>query len=177
MMEEKMGIEVLARELAETFAGRCVEITPQEYLGVFAMELTKATVEYREDDYEKELVFNTGNHNTDGFASASLNLDIIEDITRDGDEFEIVLTGAISPITITPCDNQKIYDHFASYSMYCDPTVCKRLKLLSDKLADKNLMFKFDGTHYAVFVLDLSRKQVTDYTLTLKELEDFVEQV
>lgn len=176
MMKEKMKIEVLAKELEEAFAGRCVDITPKEYLGVFAMELTKATVEYREDDYEKELVFNTGNHNTDGFASANINLDIIEDIIRNGDEFEIVLTGAITPITITPYET--IYENCTSYKMYCDPTVCKRLMRIEDNLAVKNLMFKFDGSHYAVFVLDSEvGKQVTDFNLTLEELEAFTESV
>lgn len=78
--------------------------------------------------------------------------------------------------------NQAIYeqnqvnDHYTVYRMYCEPTVCERLKALSDKLADKNLMFKFDGTHYAVFVLDSTiGEQVTYYELTLEELEEFAE--
>ena len=49
---------------------------------------------------------------------------------------------------------------------------------IEDNLADKNLMFKFDGSHYAVFVLDSEvGKQVTDFNLTLEELEAFTESV
>lgn len=71
---------------------------------------------------------------------------------------------------------QQRNDHYTVYRMYCEPTVCERLKVLSDKLADKNLMFKFDGTHYAVFVLDSTiGEKVTDYELTLEELEEFAE--
>lgn len=67
---------------------------------------------------------------------------------------------------------QQRNDHYTVYKS----TVCERLKVLSDKLADKNLMFKFDGTHYAVFVLDSTiGEKVTDYELTLEELEEFAE--
>lgn len=73
---------------------------------------------------------------------------------------------------------QQRNEQYAVYSMYCEPTVCKRLKVLSDKLADKNLMFKFNGNRYAVFVLDSSMgEKVTDYGLTLEELELFAEKV
>lgn len=71
---------------------------------------------------------------------------------------------------------QQRNDHYTVYRMHCESTVCERLKVLSDKLADKNLMFKFDGTHYAVFVLDSTiGEKVTDYELTLEELEEFTE--
>lgn len=62
--------------------------------------------------------------------------------------------------------------------MYCENNVSERFKRLKDKLADKNLMFKFDGNHYAIFVLDVEdMAQITDYTLTLEEAEDFAEKV
>lgn len=69
-------------------------------------------------------------------------------------------------------------ENCTSYKMYCDPTVYNRLMRIEDNLADKNLMFKFDGLHYAVFVLDSEiGKQVTDFNLTLEELEAFTESV
>ncbi len=39
-------------------------------------------------------------------------------------------------------------------------------------------MFKFDGSKYAIFHLDVTdRTQITDYTLSLEEAEDFAEKV
>lgn len=39
-------------------------------------------------------------------------------------------------------------------------------------------MFKFDGSYYAIFVLDAEdMTQVTDYVLTLEQVEDFAEKV
>ena len=67
-------------------------------------------------------------------------------------------------------------DHYTVFQMYCEKNVSKRFKCLKDKLSDKNLMFKFDGSHYAIFVLDAEdMAQVTDYTLTLEQVEDFAE--
>lgn len=67
-------------------------------------------------------------------------------------------------------------DHYTVFQMYCENHVSQRFKRLKDKLSEKNLMFKFDGSHYAIFVLDAEdMAQVTDYTLTLKEVEDFTE--
>lgn len=67
-------------------------------------------------------------------------------------------------------------DHYTVFQMYCENDVSKRFKCLKDKLADKNLMFKFDGSHYAIFVLDAEdMAQITDYTLTLEKVEDFAE--
>lgn len=67
-------------------------------------------------------------------------------------------------------------DHYTVFQMYCENDVSKRFKHLKDKLSDKNLMFKFDGSHYAIFVLDAEdMAQITNYTLTLEETEDFAE--
>lgn len=57
-------------------------------------------------------------------------------------------------------DNDKMVrkarsDHYTVFQMYCENDVSKRFKRLKDKLASKNLMFKFDGVHYAIFVLDV----------------------
>lgn len=67
-------------------------------------------------------------------------------------------------------------EHHTVYQMYCSNTVCDRLKRLKDKLAEKNLMFKFDGNKYAIFVLDINKRtQITDYILNLEQVEDFAE--
>lgn len=67
-------------------------------------------------------------------------------------------------------------DHYTVFQMYCENDVSKRFKHLKDKLSDKNLMFKFDGSHYAIFVLDAEdMAQITDYTLTLEQVEEFDE--
>lgn len=68
-------------------------------------------------------------------------------------------------------------DHYTVFQMYCENEVSKRFKQLKDKLSKKNLLFKFDGSHQ-IFVLDAEdMAQVTDYTLTLEESEDFAEKV
>lgn len=67
-------------------------------------------------------------------------------------------------------------EYFNVYQMYCENRVIDRFRQVKDKLTDKNLMFKFDGSKYAVYSLDISdRTQLTDYVLTLEELEDFAE--
>lgn len=67
-------------------------------------------------------------------------------------------------------------DYFITYQMYCERSVCDRLNQLKEKLAAKNLMFKFNGDQYAIFSLDIEdMEQVTDYVLTLEEAEDFAE--
>ena len=69
-------------------------------------------------------------------------------------------------------------DYFTIFQMYCEKSVCDRLNRLKAKLASKNLMFKFDGSKYAIFHSDISdRTQITDYTLSLEEAEDFAEKV
>lgn len=69
-------------------------------------------------------------------------------------------------------------DHYTVFQMYCENDVSNRLKQLKDTLANKNLMFKFDGNKYAIFHLDVEdMSQITDYKLTLEEAEDFAEKV
>lgn len=75
-------------------------------------------------------------------------------------------------------ERRVINGHQTVYQMYCESVVCDRLQTLRDKMADKNLMFKFNGNHYAIFVLDVfDRTQITDYTLTLEQVEKFAENV
>ena len=60
--------------------------------------------------------------------------------------------------------------------MYCEKDTIKRLQRLQEKLADKNMIFKFNGDKYAVFSMDqYERTQYTDYTLSLEDVEDFAE--
>lgn len=67
-------------------------------------------------------------------------------------------------------------DHYTVFQMYCENDVCNRFKQLKDILANKNLMFKFDGNKYAIFHLDVEdMSQITDYKFTLEEAEDFAE--
>lgn len=67
-------------------------------------------------------------------------------------------------------------DYFTVFQMYCEKSVCDRFNRLREKLASKNLMFKFNGDRYAIFSLDIEdRTPITDYKLTLEEAEDFAE--
>ena len=69
-------------------------------------------------------------------------------------------------------------NHYTIFQMFCEKDVCNRFKQLEVKLAEKNLMFKFDGDYYAIFVLDAEdMSQITDYTLTLEQVEKFAEKV
>lgn len=50
------------------------------------------------------------------------------------------------------------------------------VQCLQEKLADKNMIFKFNGDRYAVFSMNqFERTQFTDYTLSLEDVEDFAE--
>lgn len=67
-------------------------------------------------------------------------------------------------------------EHINTFPIYCERSVCERLERVKNMLAKKNLLAKFDGQHYAIFVLDFSeRTQITDYSLTLEQVEDFAE--
>ena len=75
-------------------------------------------------------------------------------------------------------EKQAMNTYFNTFHMYCENKVIDRFRRLQDKLANKNLIFKFDGSKYAIFHSDISdRTQITDYTLTLEEAEDFAEKV
>ena len=60
--------------------------------------------------------------------------------------------------------------------MYCENNVIERFRRLQGKLADKNMIFKFNGDKYAVLSMDqFQRTQFTDYTLSLEDVEEFAE--
>lgn len=75
-------------------------------------------------------------------------------------------------------EKQAMNSYFNTFHMYCENNVIERFRRLQEKLASKNLIFKFDGSKYAIFHSDISdRTQITDYKLSLEEAEDFAEKV
>lgn len=75
-------------------------------------------------------------------------------------------------------EKQAMNTYFNTFYMYCENDVIERFRRLQEKLAHKNLMFKFDGSKYAIFHLDVTdRIQITNYVLTLDETEDLAEKV
>lgn len=77
---------------------------------------------------------------------------------------------------LTKEERQAVSSYLLISQMYCEKDVVKRLQRLQKKLEDKNMIFKFDGSKYAVFSMDqFKRTQFTDYTLSLEDVEDFAE--
>lgn len=73
-------------------------------------------------------------------------------------------------------ERRAMNSYFNMFQMYCENDVIERFRRLQEKLADKNLMFKFDGNKYAIFMLDATdRTQITVYKLALEETENFAE--
>lgn len=79
---------------------------------------------------------------------------------------------------LTKEERQAVSSYLLVFQMYCEKDVVKRLQCLQEKLADKHMIFKFNGDKYAVFSMDqFQRKQFTDYTLSLEDVEEFAEKV
>lgn len=77
---------------------------------------------------------------------------------------------------LTKEEKEIINSYFNTFHMYCENDVIKRLQHLQEKLADKHMIFKFNGDKYAIFSMDqFERTQYTDYTLSLEDVEDFAE--
>ena len=77
---------------------------------------------------------------------------------------------------LTKEERQAVSSYLLIFQMYCEKDVVKLLQRLQKKLEDKNMIFKFDGSKYAVFSMDqFKRTQFTDYTLSLEDVEDFAE--
>ncbi len=75
---------------------------------------------------------------------------------------------------LTKEERQAVSSYLLVFQMYCEKDVIKRLQRLQEKLANKNMIFKFDGNKYAVFSMDqFKRSQFTDYTLSLEDVEEF----
>lgn len=69
-----------------------------------------------------------------------------------------------------------INSYFNTFHMYCENNVIERFRRLKEKLADKHMIFKFNGDKYAIFLMNqFERTQYTDYTLSLEDVEDFAE--
>ena len=77
----------------------------------------------------------------------------------------------------TKAEREKVNSYFNTFHMYCENNVIERFRRLQEKLADKNMIFKFNGDKYAVFSMNqFERTQYTDYILSLEDVEDFAEQ-
>ena len=77
---------------------------------------------------------------------------------------------------LTKAEREAVNSYFLVFQMYCEKDVIKRLQRLQEKLANKNMIFKFNGERYAIFSMDqFERTQFTDYTLSLEDVEDFAE--
>lgn len=73
-------------------------------------------------------------------------------------------------------EKQAINSYFNTFHMYCENDVIERFRRLQKKLANKEMMFKFDGSKYAIFSMDqFNRDPIIDYKLTLEEAEEFAE--
>lgn len=56
-------------------------------------------------------------------------------------------------------EREEIGNYFNTFQMYCENDVIERLRRLQNKLANKELMFKFDGNRYAIFSLHIDDKR------------------
>lgn len=79
---------------------------------------------------------------------------------------------------LTKEEREVINSYLLIFQMYCEKDTVKRLQYLQEKLAGKNMIFKFNGDKYAIFHLDVTdRMQITDYILSLEDVEDFAEKI
>lgn len=73
-------------------------------------------------------------------------------------------------------EKEIINSYFNTFHMYCENNVIERFRRLQEKLANKHMIFKFNGDKYAIFSMNqFERTQFTDYTLSLEDVEDFAE--
>ena len=69
---------------------------------------------------------------------------------------------------LTKEEREKVNSYLLIFQMYCEKNTIQRLQHLQEKLADKHMIFKFNGDKYAVFSMNqFERTQITDYTLSL----------
>lgn len=77
---------------------------------------------------------------------------------------------------LTKEEREKVNSYLLIFQMYCEKNTIQRLQHLQEKLADKHMIFKFNGDKYAIFSMNqFERTQITDYTLSLEDVEDFAE--
>lgn len=81
-------------------------------------------------------------------------------------------------MNMTREERQAIGNYFNTFHMYCENNVIERFRRLQEKLAYKGMIFKFNGSKYAIFPIDqFDRKPIKDYVLSLEEVEDFADSV
>ena len=69
---------------------------------------------------------------------------------------------------LTKEEREKVNSYLLIFQMYCEKNTIQRLQHLQEKLADKHMIFKFNGDKYAIFSMNqFERTQITDYTLSL----------
>ena len=73
-------------------------------------------------------------------------------------------------------EKELVNSYFNTYHMYCcDDDLINRFRQIRDKLADKNMVFKFNGEKFAVYSMDqFKRTQIIGYEFNLDQLEEFV---
>lgn len=77
---------------------------------------------------------------------------------------------------LTKAEREKVNRYILVFQMYCEKNTIQRLQHLQEKLADKHMIFKFNGNKYAIFSMNqFERTQYTDYILSLEDVEDFAE--
>lgn len=94
--------EITVKEFVSAFEGQLVELSQEDEYGFgFSFEMSKAHMDYYEDD--DELTFYVGNYNTNGTGSFSISNveENIESIVEDDGAYTISFAHNISDIVVT----------------------------------------------------------------------------
>ena len=93
--------EVTVKEFVAAFEGVLAEVEPSGYEGI-SFEMSKARIEYDEDNHE--LYFATGNYNHDGIGTVTIDTeDYIDSIEHDDElgEYYISFSHTLSDVTVS----------------------------------------------------------------------------
>lgn len=92
--------EVTIKEFATAFEGVLANVETTDYFGI-TFEMSKARIEYSEDD--GELVFTTGNYKNDGDGSVTIKEEEIEFIeyNEESNEYTVSFFGNIPDIIVS----------------------------------------------------------------------------
>ena len=55
---------------------------------------------------------------------------------------------------LTKEEREKVNSYLLIFQMYCEKNTIQRLQHLQEKLADKHMIFKFNGDKYAIFSMN-----------------------
>lgn len=55
---------------------------------------------------------------------------------------------------LTKVEREQVNSYFLIFQMYCEKDVVKRFRRLKEKLADKHMLFKFNGDKYTIFSMN-----------------------